>query len=133
MEESINEELKKTFNPEFLNRLDEIVIFNPLDRKEIIQIVDIELGKLNKTLADKGMTLELTGEAREWLAKQGYDPAYGARPLRRAIQRHIEDTLSEEVLHGKFSDGGVVVAKLAGDELVFESKEDSQVLSAQDA
>ena len=131
MKDSIRDELKRTFNPEFLNRIDEVVIFHPLGHEHILQIVDIEIGKVNKTLADKGIELELTEEARIWLARQGYEPAYGARPLRRAIQRHIEDTLSEEFLRGKFAEGGTVVAKLAGDEIVFESKE--EVLSVHDA
>jgi len=133
MKDTIRDELKRTFNPEFLNRIDEVAIFRPLTNEDIQKIVDIEVGKLNKTLTQKGLTLELSPEARSWLAKQGYDPTYGARPLRRTIQRHIEDVLSEEVLHGKFHEGGVILVKLAGDELVFESKEDSQVLSVQDA
>ncbi len=132
MKDNIRDELKRTFNPEFLNRIDEIVIFHPLTKEDILKIVDIEMAKVNMTLSDKGMSVELTDEAREWLAKEGFDPAYGARPLRRVIQRQIEDTLSEEVLRGKFSDGGVILAKLAGDELVFESKEDSEVLSIRD-
>ncbi|MEE9240226.1 MAG: ATP-dependent Clp protease ATP-binding subunit [bacterium] len=132
IKDNIRDELKKTFNPEFLNRVDEVVIFSPLTHEHILSIVDIEIDKMNKTLADKDMRLDLTDEAREWLAKEGYEPAYGARPLRRVIQRHIEDTLSEEVLHGKFSDGGVVLVKLAGDELVFETKEDSEIFSIQD-
>lgn len=132
VKDNIRDELKKTFNPEFLNRIDDVVIFSPLNHENIMSIVDIEINKVNKTLADKGLRLELTAEAREWLAKEGYDSAYGARPLRRVIQRHIEDTLSEEVLHGKFQSGGVVLVKLAGDELVFESKEDSEIFSVQD-
>jgi ATP-dependent Clp protease ATP-binding subunit ClpC len=132
VKDNIRDELKKTFNPEFLNRIDDVVIFSPLSHKNIMSIVDIEIDKVNETLADKDMRLELTDEVREWLAKEGYEPAYGARPLRRVIQRHIEDTLSEEVLHGKFKDGGVVLVKLAGDELVFEAKEDSEIFSIQD-
>ncbi len=132
VKDNIRDELKKTFNPEFLNRIDDVVIFSPLSHENIMSIVNIEIGKVNKTLADKDLRLELTEEAREWLAKEGYDPAYGARPLRRVIQRHIEDTLSEEVLHGKFQSGGVVLVKLAGDELVFESREDSEIFSIQD-
>ena len=78
------------------------------------------------------MSIELSEEARSWVAKEGFDPSYGARPLRRVIQRHIEDTLSEEFLRGKFTEGGTILVKLAGDELVFEAKESSEVLSAQD-
>ena len=132
MKDSIRDELKRTFNPEFLNRIDDVIIFRPLTHEDILKIVDIELAKVNKTLSEKEMTVELSGEAKDWLARQGFEPAYGARPLRRVIQRHIEDTLSEEVLHGKFQDGGTILAKLAGDELVFELKEDTEVLSVQD-
>ena len=132
MKDSIRDELKRTFNPEFLNRIDDVIIFRPLAHEDILKIVDIEISKVNKTLSEKEMTIELSGEAKDWLARQGFEPAYGARPLRRVIQRHIEDTLSEEVLHGKFQDGGTILAKLAGDELVFELKEDTEVLSVQD-
>jgi ATP-dependent Clp protease ATP-binding subunit ClpC len=132
IKDNIRDELKKTFNPEFLNRIDDVVIFSPLSHENILKIVDIEIEKVNVTISEKGLTLELTEEARSWIGKEGYDPAYGARPLRRVIQRAIEDTLSEEVLHGKFAEGGVIVVKLAGDELVFEAK-DSEVLSVQDA
>ena len=132
MKDSIRDELKRTFNPEFLNRIDDVIIFRPLAHEDILKIVDIEISKVNKTLSEKEMTIELSGEAKDWLARQGFEPAYGARPLRRVIQRHIEDTLSEEALHGKFQDGGTILAKLAGDELVFELKEDTEVLSVQD-
>jgi ATP-dependent Clp protease ATP-binding subunit ClpC len=133
VKDNIRDELKKTFNPEFLNRIDDVVIFGTLAHENILQIVDIEIAKVNETLADKGLSLELTEEAKDWLGKEGYDKAYGARPLRRCIQRHIEDTLSEEVLRGKFKVEGVILVKLAGDELVFETKEDTEVFSIQDA
>ena len=133
VKDNIRDELKKTFNPEFLNRIDDVVIFGTLAHENILQIVDIEITKVNETLADKGLSLELTEEAKDWLGKEGYDKAYGARPLRRCIQRHIEDTLSEEVLRGKFKVEGVILVKLAGDELVFEAKEDTEVFSIQDA
>ena len=133
VKDNIRDELKKTFNPEFLNRIDDVVIFGTLAHENILQIVDIEIAKVNETLTEKGLSLELTEEAKDWLGKEGYDKAYGARPLRRCIQRHIEDTLSEEVLHGKFQDAGVILVKLAGDELVFEAKEDTEVFSIQDA
>ncbi|MAE05506.1 MAG: ATP-dependent Clp protease ATP-binding subunit ClpC [Nitrospinae bacterium] len=133
VKDNIRNELKRTFNPEFLNRIDDVVIFSPLTNDNILRIVDIEIAKVNETLADKELRLELTEEAKDWVSKEGYDPAYGARPLRRVIQRHIEDTLSEEVLRGKFTDAGVILVKLAGDELVFEAKEDSEVFSIQDA
>lgn len=132
MKESVMNELKKTFNPEFLNRIDEAVMFHPLNMDHIKQIVDIMLRRLNQQMAERGITLEIDDSAKEWLANQGYDPAYGARPLRRAIQRHIEDPLSEEVLRGEFPQGGVVQIKMAGEELVFVAKHEDAVESLSD-
>jgi ATP-dependent Clp protease ATP-binding subunit ClpC len=132
MKEGVMNELKKTFNPEFLNRVDESVMFHPLQMEHIKQIVDIMLLRLNQQMAERGITLELDDSAKEWLAQQGYDSAYGARPLRRAIQRHIEDPLSEEVLRGEFPNGGVVEVKLAGEELVFLAKQEDAVESLSD-
>jgi ATP-dependent Clp protease ATP-binding subunit ClpC len=125
-------ELKRTFNPEFLNRIDEVVMFHPLTLDHMKEIVDIMLGRLNAQMAEQGITLEIDDNAKAWLAQQGFDPAYGARPLRRAIRRHIEDPLSEEVLRGEFGVGGVVQIKLAGEELVFISKREDAVESLSD-
>jgi len=133
MKESVMNELKKTFNPEFLNRIDEAVMFHPLNMEHIKQIVDIMLRGLNQQMGERGITLEIDDSAKEWLARQGYDAAYGARPLRRAIQRHIEDPLSEEVLRGEFPQGGVVQIKLAGEELVFLAKQEDAVESLSDS
>jgi ATP-dependent Clp protease ATP-binding subunit ClpC len=133
MKESVMNELKKTFNPEFLNRIDEAVMFHPLNMDHIKQIVDIMLRRLNQQMGERGITLEIDDSAKEWLAHQGYDAAYGARPLRRAIQRHIEDPLSEEVLRGEFPQGGVVQIKLAGEELVFLAKQEDAVESLSDS
>jgi len=133
MKESVMNELKKTFNPEFLNRIDEAVMFHTLNMDHIKQIVDIMLRGLNQQMGERGITLEIDDSAKEWLARQGYDAAYGARPLRRAIQRHIEDPLSEEVLRGEFPQGGVVQIKLAGEELVFLAKQEDAVESLSDS
>src|SRR2546425_1106411 len=133
MKESVMNELKKTFNPEFLNRIDEAVMFHTLTMDHIKQIVDIMLRRLNQQMGERGITLEIDDNAKEWLAQQGYDSAYGARPLRRAIQRHIEDPLSEEVLRGEFPQGGVVQIKLAGEELVFLAKQEDAVESLSDS
>jgi ATP-dependent Clp protease ATP-binding subunit ClpC len=132
MKDRIRDELKRTFNPEFLNRIDEVATFRTLSHENITKIVDIEMIKINETLKDKNLFIELSDDARSWIAKEGFDPAYGARPLRRVIQKHIEDTLSEEFLRGKFTEGGTILVKLAGDELIFEAKETSEVFSAQD-
>ena len=125
-------ELKRTFNPEFLNRIDEVVMFHPLTIDHMQEIVDIMLARLNEQMAEQGITLEIEDAAKAWLAQQGYDPAYGARPLRRAIRRHIEDPLSEEVLRGEFGSGGVVQIKLAGEELAFVAKRQDAVESLSD-
>ena len=119
MVEHINEELKKTFNPEFINRLDEVVIFNPLDRKEIISIVDIELDKILTRVAERNIEVSLTPGAKSLIAEKGYDPAYGARHLRRTIQKMIEDPLAEEIITGRFTDGCKVRVSKKGDTLNF--------------
>jgi ATP-dependent Clp protease ATP-binding subunit ClpC len=132
LKDNVMNELKRTFNPEFLNRIDEAVMFHPLTMDNMKEIVEIMLTRLNAQMAEQGITLEIDDSAKAWLAQQGYDPAYGARPLRRAIRRHIEDPLSEEVLRGEFSVGGVVQIKLAGEELVFVAKRQDAVESLSD-
>ncbi len=112
-------EVKKTFRPEFLNRLDEIVVFHPLGKNHVLKIIDILLQDLRKRLAEKNMELKLTKEAKEFLLEHGYDPIYGARPMRRTIQRYIEDPLSEDLLKGRFKEGDVIVVRRSGDNLKF--------------
>jgi ATP-dependent Clp protease ATP-binding subunit ClpB len=101
--------VKASFRPEFLNRIDEILLFHRLGREHMGAIVDIQFGRLQALLKDRDIALTLTGRAREWLANEGYDPAYGARPLKRVIQRAVQDELAEEILSGSVSDGGRVV------------------------
>jgi ATP-dependent Clp protease ATP-binding subunit ClpB len=101
--------VKAAFRPEFLNRIDEILLFHRLGREHMGNIVDIQFGRLEALLRDRDIVLELTPKAREWLANEGYDPAYGARPLKRVIQREVQDELAEEILSGTVSDGGRVV------------------------
>lgn len=108
MKAKVNEELKQHFRPEFLNRVDEVVVFPPLTRDDITQIVDLMVDRLAKRMMDQDMGLQLTDEARELLAERGYDPVLGARPLRRAIQRDIEDAISERILFGEVKPGDVV-------------------------
>jgi ATP-dependent Clp protease ATP-binding subunit ClpC len=132
MKANVMNELKRTFNPEFLNRIDEVVMFHPLHIDHMYQIIDIMLERLNDQMAEQGITLEIDNSAKTWLAQQGFDPAYGARPLRRALRRLIEDPLSEEVLRGEFAGGGVVQIKLAGTELAFVAKEKDAVESLSD-
>ena len=101
-------EVKARFRPEFLNRLDEIILFHRLQRSEMGQIVDIQVGRLSKLLVDRKITIEIDDAARSWLANRGYDPAYGARPLKRVIQRHVQDPLAEQILAGGVKDGDAV-------------------------
>ncbi|HVX82077.1 MAG TPA: AAA family ATPase, partial [Devosiaceae bacterium] len=100
--------VKAAFRPEFLNRLDEILLFSRLERSQMAAIVDIQMGRLEKLLKDRDITLVLTPKAREWLAAEGYDPAYGARPLKRVIQRELQDKLAEKLLEGSIVDGQTV-------------------------
>lgn len=107
MKQKVNDELKKHFRPEFLNRIDDIVVFHQLTREQIVQMVDLLLGRVQKALAQKDMGLELTDKAKNLLAKRGFDPVLGARPLRRTIQREIEDQLSEKILFGEIGAGEI--------------------------
>ncbi|HWN16255.1 MAG TPA: AAA family ATPase, partial [Candidatus Dormibacteraeota bacterium] len=118
----ITDLLKQALRPEFLNRIDETVIFQPLGRKEIASIVEIQARYLVKRLADRRITLELTPGARELLAREGYDPVYGARPLKRTIQRMIQDPLALELLNGTFGEGDTVVVDAKGDTITFRKR-----------
>jgi ATP-dependent Clp protease ATP-binding subunit ClpB len=102
------EALRGHFRPEFLNRVDEVIIFNALGRAQIKHIVDIQMQGLEKRLAERGITLELSDAAKEAVAEEGYDPVYGARPLKRAIQTMISDPLARKVLSGEYAEGDVV-------------------------
>jgi len=118
--ERVFEELKRTFRPEFLNRLDEVILFRSLGREDLLAVVEIQLAALARRLAEKGLTLEVTAEAKAFLAEAGWDPDYGARPLRRAIQRHVENPLAREVLSGRLAPGDTVRVVLSGQALAFE-------------
>jgi ATP-dependent Clp protease ATP-binding subunit ClpC len=107
--DKIEKALKGTFRPEFLNRIDEIIMFSPLSIEEMVYIVDLQMKEVQERLSEHGITVELTEAARSWLAKEGYDPAFGARPLRRAIQKYVESPLSVELLSGKYKDGATVL------------------------
>ncbi|MFW5473300.1 ATP-dependent Clp protease ATP-binding subunit [Knoellia sp. CPCC 206450] len=120
MKNKVTDELKQHFRPEFLNRVDDTIVFPQLTQEEIIQIVDLEIAKLDKRLKDKDMGMELTPAAKMLLAKRGYDPVLGARPLRRTIQREIEDVLSEKILFGELKSGEIVAVDATG-----EGKDDS--------
>ncbi len=115
MKDMIMDEVKKTFRPEFLNRLDDIIIFRPLTEEEVRKIIDIMLGRVNQRLRERGISIEVSGEVKELIAKEGFDPVYGARPLQRAIQKLIEDPLSDLLLEGKFKEGDTVEAYITDD------------------
>ncbi len=115
--DQVMEVVRAAFRPEFLNRLDEVIMFHRLSRSHMAGIVDIQIARLQKRLEDRKITLDLDDESREWLGKAGYDPVYGARPLKRAIQRHLQDKLAEMILDGKIRDAETVKVRVVGDEL----------------
>jgi ATP-dependent Clp protease ATP-binding subunit ClpC len=123
----IEKGLKKTFRPEFLNRIDEVIIFHILTEKDVRQIVDLQMREISQRLADKGINIELTEAARDWLAKEGYDPQFGARPLRRTLQRQVESALSIRLLHGEFKEGDTVVVDIGEEGIVFHPREEGPI------
>jgi ATP-dependent Clp protease ATP-binding subunit ClpB len=108
-QEDLEPVLRQTFRPEFLNRIDRILVFNPLSREVLEQIVDIQVGRIDRLLEGRDFTLRVTPEARSWLAREGYDPAFGARPLARVIDRHILNPLSQMIIEERIPEGGSVV------------------------
>jgi ATP-dependent Clp protease ATP-binding subunit ClpB len=106
------------FKPEFINRIDEIVRFKPLSEEDLAVILGIQLGRLRSRLAERRLSLVVTPEAEQWLAHAGYDPDYGARPLRRVLQRQIEDPLALALLEGRYPEGSTVVVKVVDDKIV---------------
>ncbi len=116
MKQKVNDELKQHFRPEFLNRIDDTIVFHQLSEAEIVEIVDLMIARLDTQMRNKDMGLELTGEAKKLLAKKGYDQVLGARPLRRTIQREIEDALSEKILFGELTPGQIVVVDAVASE-----------------
>jgi ATP-dependent Clp protease ATP-binding subunit ClpB len=123
-------ELRDRFRPEFLNRIDEVVTFEPLTREQLADIVELQLGRLRDRLAQRKIDLELTEAAKERLAEEGWDPAYGARPLKRAIQRLLENPLARELLEQRFVEGDTVQVDVQDGELVFERSEVAATASA---
>jgi ATP-dependent Clp protease ATP-binding subunit ClpC len=107
-EAKIERALKDTFRPEFLNRIDEIIIFSQLSTEQMEQIVDLQMARVRERLAEHGLLVELSDSARTWLAREGFDPAFGARPLQRALQKHVESPLSVKILQGEFAEGDTV-------------------------
>jgi ATP-dependent Clp protease ATP-binding subunit ClpC len=117
----VMEELKRSFRPEFLNRIDEIIVFHSLTREHVKMIVDLMIRRLEKQLQSKDLDIELTDGAKELLAEKGYDPALGARPLRRTIQRMVEDPLSEKLLDKEFTAGQTIIVDVRDGDIVFDA------------
>jgi ATP-dependent Clp protease ATP-binding subunit ClpC len=112
-------EVKKHFKPEFLNRIDDIIVFKSLVKEDLQKIINLEIEAVRDRLREKGIEIDATPEAIEFLIEKGYDPVYGARPLKRTIQRYIEDPLSEAIISGQIKDGSKVKLSLKGENLVF--------------
>jgi len=122
MEDKVMAELKRHFRPEFLNRVDDVIIFQSLDESEIERIVDIQLEKLKQRLAQQNLTLDVDAAAKKLLAREGYDPQFGARPLKRAVQEHILNPLATKLLDGEFKPGDKIKVTADGEKLVFKAK-----------
>ncbi|MBI2946216.1 MAG: ATP-dependent Clp protease ATP-binding subunit [Verrucomicrobia bacterium] len=120
MRDKIMDDAKKVFRPEFLNRLDDVIVFRALNKPDLIQILDLEIGKVIERLKGRKIELHLDEKAKDFLVEKGYDPTYGARPMRRAVERHLEDPLAEEILRGKLHDNNPIQVTLEEDKLVFK-------------
>jgi ATP-dependent Clp protease ATP-binding subunit ClpB len=120
VKDEVERALRATFKPEFLNRVDDIIMFHKLGPDELRLIVDIQLERFKKLLADRQLTLELSPEAIALLCERGYDPAYGARPLKRAIQRYLQDPLARAIIGGEFKAGDHILGQREGDQIVFK-------------
>ena len=128
--DEITHVLQAHFRPEFLNRIDEIVIFHPLSREDLVQVVDIQLRHVSALLAERGYRLEISPEARAYLAEVGYDPDYGARPLKRAIQRELQDPLAVKILSGEFHEGETIHVERGKEKLEFTALATDQLATA---
>jgi len=121
MRDTILDEAKKAFRPEFLNRLDDVIVFRSLTKPDLIEILDLEIKKVTERLKNRSIVLELDTKAKDFLVEKGFDPVYGARPMRRAVERYLEDPMAEEILRGKLHDG-VVNVTVEGDKLAFSQQ-----------
>jgi ATP-dependent Clp protease ATP-binding subunit ClpC len=122
MKKKVMAEIQKAFRPEFLNRLDDIIVFHELTEEQLRNIVNLMVKDLQNRLAERKVNIELTEKAKSWLAKEGYDPVYGARPLRRVIERHVENPLSSQMLRGELKEGDSVRVDLGKDGLTFKTQ-----------
>ena len=130
MKNNVLDEIKKFFRPEFLNRIDDTVVFHALSKEHMHEVVDLMMKDVASGLLEKGINLEVTDEAKDWMANKGYDPLFGARPLRRVIQEHVENRLSDTILEGSLNPGDTAVIDLADDEIVVSSQSPLPVASA---
>jgi ATP-dependent Clp protease ATP-binding subunit ClpC len=120
MKEKLLEEVKRTFKPEFLNRVDDTIVFRPLVKEDLQSIIDIEIGFVAQRLKEHNITLDVTQEAKDFLIEKGFDPIFGARPLKRTIQRFLEDPLASEIISKRFREGSTAKVLRKNQELVFE-------------
>src|SRR5439155_25419885 len=127
------DEAKKTFRPEFLNRLDDLIVFRSLTKPDLIQILDLEITKVMQRLKARNIVLQLDEKAKDLLVSKGYDPQYGARPMRRSVERSLEDPLAEEILKGSFHEGEPILVTVENDRLVFTQKAAEEGATAQGA
>jgi ATP-dependent Clp protease ATP-binding subunit ClpC len=130
--EKIEKALKSTFRPEFINRIDEIITFSPLSIEQMTEIVDLQMREVQERLSEHGLTVSLSDEARQWLADVGFDPAFGARPLRRALQKHIESPLSIALLSGQFSSGDIVMVEVDPEKKTLEFRPTGEEIHAEE-
>jgi ATP-dependent Clp protease ATP-binding subunit ClpC len=119
--------VRKTFRPEFINRIDDIIVFHELSEEQLAEVVSLLIKDLQKRLADRKLAIQITEAARSWLVKVGYDPTYGARPLRRAIEQYLENPLANRLLKGEFNEGDTVLVDVGPDGLSFKSPEASPI------
>ncbi len=131
MRSAIESALKRTFRPELLNRMDDVIIFHPLTEENLKSIVDLLMREVERRLAERTITLQVDEEAKAWLANRGYDPVYGARPLRRAIQRFVENPISSKILEGEFKEGDTITISLKDDNLIFSAGKSNRKRSKQ--
>ncbi|MBI3333497.1 MAG: AAA family ATPase, partial [Candidatus Omnitrophica bacterium] len=121
MKTQLMDEVKRAFKPEFLNRVDDIIVFRPLTREDLHKIVEIEMAEVISRVQEQGVTIEMSTAAKEFLIDKGFDPIFGARPLKRTIARFLEDPLAQEIIAGRFKEGSVILVDLEQDHLVFHS------------
>lgn len=133
MREKLMEQLKREFRPEFINRVDNIIVFRQLSQQDIVQIVDIVVQEVNDRLAEHELTVETTEAARLWLGEKGYDPEFGARPLRRLVQREVEDRLSDAVLSGVFKEGDTILVDVQNGQVVLVAKSSAEPMTIEEA